>query len=519
VNSSSLGKIRQVLPREVMERLFVAEGRSAAAIAADTGVGKDAVLALVEEYGLVERATRPGVAARIDPDELYRLRCVEQVGMEELGRRLGVASGTAWGWMRRYGVPRRAPTLRQAADAPPPMPWLSQAVLVTMWEEGRTCEQIGEAADIDPDVVRRRLEAAGVLVRRKNVEHRFVGDPADPLSRTLLERLYQQQKMSPWEIARATNTTERQVTYRLKRFGIPGHRPSERTHLDDVTPELLRTLYLDQQRSTLEIAGMLQCSSDRVNELLHEYGIEVRPGAVRTSRGRTPLSREVLEDLHIARGLSAGQIALKLGYLSPTGEPSTGQVRGALYRHGLNVPRAAREISDADLKQLYTVEHLDEAQIGERLGWRTPHGKPSVAQIRQRLMRAGIDLRHAGGAPHADTSVLLRLYRQDGLSPEQIALRLNWFDTNGYPAATAVRKCLEHAGERVPHRTRTRYPPFDPEQLRRLYVGQDMTLPQVAEHLGWRTNSGALQVDAVKAALRSAGIPTRPAGPRAREKQ
>lgn len=101
MNSRSLGKIRQTLPREVLERLFVAEGRSAAAIAADTGLAKDAVL------GLVERTTRPGVAARIDPDELYRLRCVKQVGMQELGRRLGIAPATAWGWMRQYGVPRR----------------------------------------------------------------------------------------------------------------------------------------------------------------------------------------------------------------------------------------------------------------------------------------------------------------------------------------------------------------------------------------------------------------------------
>lgn len=513
---SSLDQGRKALPREVLERLFVAEGRSASWIAADAGVPPEIVLALVEEYGLVRRATRPGVAARIDPDELYRLRCVEHLELEELSLRLGVSPGTAWGWMRRYGIPRRALTRRQAAKAAAPGVWFSQTALVTMWEEGRTSEQISKATGIEVEAVRRRLEAAGVAVRRKNAEHVPVGDPADPLSRAVLERMYVREKMSPWEIARATNTTPRKVTYRLKRFGLPANQRWERTLLDDITPELLRSLYLDQQRSALEIADMLECSTARVYALMRECGIETRPGAVRTSGGRTPLSRQVLEELHVVQGLSAGQIAVKLGYLRPTGEPSIGQVRHALRRHGLNLPHAERVISDADLRELYVVRQLDEAQIGERLGWRTPHGKPSLAQVRQRLAEAGIERRRPSGRrSNRDTPVLVRWYREEGLSPKQIAERLGWFDAAGRPAVLRVSKRLVRAGA-MQRKGVNRHPSFDAEQLRRLYIDQGLTLRQVAEHLGWRTSGGAPQVSAVQAALRSAGIATRPTGPKPR---
>jgi hypothetical protein len=109
---------------------------------------------------------------------------------------------------------------------------------------------------------------------------------------------------------------------------------------------------------------------------------------------------------------------------------------------------------------------------------------------------------------------VLRLYREDGLSPEQIALQLGWRTRTGRPAVLRVRRCLQRAGETVPDTTHRRYhdPGFDAEQLRRLYVEEGMTQRQVAERLGWRTRGGAPQAEAVRAALCEAGIAIRPRG-------
>ena len=508
MNSPSPKEVRQVLPREVLERLLVFEGRPAALIADDTGVAEQVVLALADVYGLARRPSGPGIAARIDPDELYRLACVERVGMEELGRRLGVPPDTALAWIRRFGVPQR-PARRQTADTPGSARWFNQEELVELWDRGRSCEQISEATGIYLHAVRRRLEAAGALGRSKDAEGVPAGDAADPGSRAVLERLYRGEKMSPSEIARATGSTPRKVSFLLEHFGIARYRLGERVLLEDLTPGLLRSLYTEQQWSIAEIARMLGCGPRRVSGLLRQWGIPARERG-----GRTALSRRALEDLHVARGLTAEQIALRLGYLRANGEPATARVREALYRHSLNLPASEREINDADLEALYVGEGLDEAQIAERLGWRSPHGRPSVLQVRRRLMRSGIYRPPTDTAPSPGTEVLLGLYREDGLSPEQIALQVGWRTRTGRPAVLRVRECLRRAGETVPDTTHPRYlgPAFDAEQLHRLYIEEGMSVRQVTERLGWRTRGGVPQTEAVRAALHEAGIPVRPRG-------
>jgi hypothetical protein len=141
VPQSGEGSIQRLLPRDLLEQLYVTERRTAAWIGEHYGAHRATVGRLIREYGLVKPATGPGVAAQIDPDELYRMHNVERLPAEEIGRRLGVATATAYLWMRRYGVPRRARTLRQAASTPPPTPWIGQASLVALWEEGWTGAQ------------------------------------------------------------------------------------------------------------------------------------------------------------------------------------------------------------------------------------------------------------------------------------------------------------------------------------------------------------------------------------------
>jgi hypothetical protein len=481
------------------------------------GAHRATVGRLIREYGLVKPATGPGVAAQIDPDELYRMHNVERLPAEEIGQRLGVATATAYLWMRRYGVPRRARTRRQAAAAPPLAPWISQASLVTLWEEGWSGARIAEATGLDPDVVKRRLAAAGLLAKRPTTAAIPVGDPDDPLPKALLERLYLEQHLSPWDIAKLTGTTARQVDYRLTRYSVPRRQPGEHVLIRDLDPETLRELYRGQERSDPDIAALYQVSEGHVSSTRRHHGIESRPGAQRTSAGRTPLSKEVLERLHVKGGMTAEQIAVELGYLSPTGEPSLGRVRHALERHGLSIPHEQRVIDPRELRRLYQEERLDEAAIGERLGWRTPHGKPSVVHIRKLLVEAGVARRRADGAPNPDTADLLRLHREEHMCAEQIAEHVGWFDERGRPAALQVRRRLRRAG--MPGLTVRRFPTTGQDRAVELYDEKGMTLREVAEHLGWYSASGTPQVAAVQKALRDAGVPTRPSGPQPRARK
>src|ERR1051326_2701882 len=146
------------------------------AIAKEHGTSAGVVHRLINEYGLAKRATGPGVAAGLDPDESYRLHNLERLTMEQIGRRLGVAPQTAWGWLRRFGVPRRAQTRRLAAAAAPEPPWVSQRALVTLWTEGFSGERIAQATGLEREVARRRLQAAGVDGAWQRAEHQMVGE-------------------------------------------------------------------------------------------------------------------------------------------------------------------------------------------------------------------------------------------------------------------------------------------------------------------------------------------------------
>lgn len=385
------GRVQQVLTPELLERLYVQERRSADDIAAEHGTTRLTVYDLANRYGLRRKAVGPCAAAYPDPDELYRLRHVENASTEEAARQLGLARETVWKWMRRYGIPRYPRTKRQAATTPPPAPWTDQKTLAALWEQGQSAQQIAEVTGIEADAVRRRLEAAGALNRHAMANYQPVGEPSDPLSRELLETMYLGQGMTPYEIATATGTTHRKVEYRLTRYGIPRRNGGGHKLLTDITPEILRELYVDQQRSSVEIADMLECSSVHVRLLMNTYGIEIRPVELRTGSGDgTPLSPQVLRALHVDQGLNTRQIAERLGYRTPAGRPSTKRIRNALANYGINIPHAQRTVTDETLRRLYHDEALDEAAIADRLGWRMPSGKPSLTQVKRRLEEAGI---------------------------------------------------------------------------------------------------------------------------------
>ena len=111
--------------------MYVDEQKSADAIAAELGINRTTVFQLIGRYGLMKRTTGSGVPVRIDPDELYRLRVVECLPKDEIAARLGICPGTVWAWTRRFGIPRKPMTRRQAAALPPPAPWVSQQALRT----------------------------------------------------------------------------------------------------------------------------------------------------------------------------------------------------------------------------------------------------------------------------------------------------------------------------------------------------------------------------------------------------
>jgi transposase len=226
---------------------------------------------------------------RPDPDLLAELR-VEGRSVQDIADRIGLERSTVYRWLARYGIARRPPALRRAAESVAATAevadWTPTATLLESRRRGSSVDDIARQFGLKGSVVRERLIAARALVApQPSDQYQRVGEPDDPLPRHLLERLYLGERLVPSEIAELTGTTTTKVEYRLRLYRIPRRRPGTRPILHDLTAELLRYLYQDRQMSTPAIAELLGCSIPSVRERLHAYQIPMRRNGARTHQG------------------------------------------------------------------------------------------------------------------------------------------------------------------------------------------------------------------------------------------
>ncbi|MGH9264156.1 MAG: hypothetical protein ACRD1D_05635 [Acidimicrobiales bacterium] len=266
-----------------------------------------------------------------------------------------------------------------------------------------------------------------------------------------------------------------------------------------LTPELLEDLYVRQGLTRRQIAERCGYSSIApVQRAMARAGIPARSrraGPARDASARPrpappeqALSKRDLEDLHHGQGLTIAEIAARLGTYSR------------------RVSRRAAELG-VPIRKLH-------ASPGARL---PPGGDARLARLYGRrdvvraLKRHGVPRRDEPGA-ELNTRVMHRqlvddLYTRRGLSATEIGLLL------GRSHAAVLRKLraegipVRPPPPRRPPRDRRPRPapgrPLTREVLLDLYVGRNLTLREVAERTGWRSQGP------VRTALRREGIPVR----------
>lgn len=114
----------------------------------------------------------------------------------------------------------------------------------------------------------------------------------------VLRRLYVEERKTTRQIAAVLGVGFKTITRRLHQFGIQPRQQGPERHEQLRDPEWLRAQYLDQNKATTQIAREIGASTRVVLTWLREHGIETRPRNQHTGKH---WSEEVRRRMSIAK--------------------------------------------------------------------------------------------------------------------------------------------------------------------------------------------------------------------------
>ena len=245
------------IQRDVLERLYVEERRSAPDIARELGVKPNVVYGRLREYGIARRTRRIDLPVKV----LEQKYLVEKKSAAEIAKDLGVDVALVNTNLHRAGIPVRPTNNRPRIIIP-------KDDLVRMYQnEGLTISDIGRKLGCDPSVVWRRLKKYGIPRRNSGTISRTI------ITKEALQRMYVDERKSAAMIAREMGHSDVTVWNRLKEYGfeIRG-----RSLGNVITKDDLQRLYMDEGRPLKEIAEMYKCHENTVQAYRRKFGIPKR---------------------------------------------------------------------------------------------------------------------------------------------------------------------------------------------------------------------------------------------------
>ncbi len=456
-------------PKELLEELYVEQGKSARTIALELAYSSRGQVALdLKAYGIPIRPRsvpppegRPPMTKALLGD-LYRDKGWSAA---RIAKETGYGTDAVRAALSRHEIPARTVTVG-------PESALTRGELERLHHrQGLTIAQIATQLDTYPHRISKRAAELGVVMRKL---HSSVGASLPVGGEERLRALY----------------ARPDVTSVLKRHGVPRRNAAgERVHEIALHRRLLADLYTGAGLSSVEIGLLLARSSASVMRALRAEEIPLRPpppprppSPARPPRPpdpeRPPLTKELLEELYVRDNLTLREVAKRCGW------KSEGPVRKALHREEIplrrqTVPRRTVELTRELLQELYVTQGLSAPAIVEILG------DYSATTIHQALKREGIATRgprYTSNTPMPELSEILlrRLYVDRRLRVREIAERL------GYARGAVSRALREHGivVERRRGRPRQHRREFDRATLEELYVHRDLSAAAVGAELG-----------------------------------
>lgn len=148
---------------------------------------------------------------------------------------------------------------------------------------------------------------------------------------------------------------------------------------NDITPNLLKELYLKKLLSKKEIASFLKCNIITIHKKMKKFGIRARPIAkavkIAMRKQIIKILKSKLENLYLKKKLAISEIAKKLDY-------DRSIIKRELERHGIplrtqneviSLRRKKERIKKMALKTFYYKDRLTQEQISKKLGKSREH--------------------------------------------------------------------------------------------------------------------------------------------------
>lgn len=142
---------------------------------------------------------------------------------------------------------------------------------------------------------------------------------------------------------------------------------------NDITPKLLKRLYLKKLLSKKEVALLLNCNITTIHKKMKKFGIPVRNRieAVKIAMIKQiiKIPKSKLENLYLKKKFSLSEIAKKLNYDRSIIKRETERLKILLRSHSvaMKLVTSKNKIKKSVLVKLYYGNHLTQKQIGKKL--------------------------------------------------------------------------------------------------------------------------------------------------------
>lgn len=283
------------LNKEILERLYVKEGKPAYAIAKMFGFTTMTVWARCKKYGIKTRP-RGGRIIKIKKSVLKKLYIKESKSLKEVAELLSCSPSTVVNRCRQYGIEIRG--IKRVKG-------LEKSILQKLYvEEKKSTTEIARMYGCSCKTVKMRCREYGIKLRSKS-------RAIKRLNKSALQRLYVREKKSINEIARMFSLHPYTVRMKCNQYGIE---IKDHRKIEGITKSLLQKMYVEEGKSTREIAKTIGCSREPVRLKCKRFGIPLRPFVKKS----VEIDKPTLHRLYIEEKKTVTEVASIFNCSTPT---------------------------------------------------------------------------------------------------------------------------------------------------------------------------------------------------------